>query len=359
MRYIQMHHTVTNHDAIGNDIEIMSKILNEENECYVFAINQVNEKVKYIDEAALEEALKDEDTVLIYHHSVYWEEGYEKIKNAKCKVVFRYHNITPPEFFKDEDEINYEKCVNGLEQTKKLIKEFPDAFWLCASIFNSIDLAGVPKDNIGVCPPFNKIEEWSKKKPDDSILSELNNNGCINILFVGRVVPNKGHLMMLEILRYYKAYYDDNIHLNIIGKFDDNLIKYNALVRQKIEEYDLSDNIEFVGEVTDETLLAYYKGSDLLLVCSEHEGFCVPVAEAQFFSLPIVVLNKSALPETAGEEQLVLDDDIYKYIAAIRLINENKQIKDFLIQKGRDNYNNRFSYEKIKERFLGELEKVR
>lgn len=358
MVFIQMHQTVTNHDAIGNDIELIGRILGENHECYVYAQNKLNKNVEYIDEEKFNEYAQDENNVIIYHHSVLWEEGFAKVKRAKAKVVFRYHNITPEKFFEPYNNFDYLQCANGRKQTLEFIKEKPDSYWFCDSTFNSYDLVGVPKEKISICAPFNKLEEWGKVIPNEEILKELIEDKTKNILFVGRVVPNKGHLMLLDILNCYRNHYGDNIKLRIIGKFFEEIEDYNEIVRNRIEEYGLDDNIEFIGEVNDSTLMTYYLGSDVMLVCSEHEGFCVPVVEAQFFGLPIVALSECAVPETIGSNQVLLSRNIYEYAAAIKVICENADYKKYLEQAGRKNYENRFSFEKIKSIFTSELEKM-
>ena len=59
MRVIIMHETVTNHDAIGNDIELMYGILRERCDCKVFALNQFNRNVAYIDKDEMERIVDD------------------------------------------------------------------------------------------------------------------------------------------------------------------------------------------------------------------------------------------------------------------------------------------------------------
>ena len=88
MKFIQMHQIVAKHDAIGNDIEMINKVLCENNESYVYCELQINKNVEYIDENKMEELIADEDTVIIYHHSAYWENGYEIIKKAKKDFSF-------------------------------------------------------------------------------------------------------------------------------------------------------------------------------------------------------------------------------------------------------------------------------
>ena len=64
-----------------------------------------------------------------------------------------------------------------------------------------------------------------------------------------------------------------------------------------------------MGAVSDAQLAALYRRADLLLVPSEHEGFCVPVVEAFSFDVPVVTRAFGAIPETAGGAALVLPCD--------------------------------------------------
>ncbi len=355
MNYIVMHETVTNHDAIGNDIEIMFNILNETDHCVVYARNRFNDAVKYISEKILEAEIARTDTVLIYHHSVYWEYGFKILQTSKCKIIIRYHNITPASFFQEYNLNHYNQCSKGRELTERMIKEIKNAFWLCDSVYNASEL-NLPEQQIGICPPFNKIEEWDSVIPNENILKQLVESDTINLLWVGRVVPNKGHLQAFEIIHRYCICYDKRIKLRIIGKFDKGLEGYNQKIKGFIREHNISSNVEFIGETSDEDLLAYYLGSDLMLCCSQHEGFCVPIIEAQHFGLPVIALKTTAVSETMGKDQVCLDNDCSMFVAAIRVIMRNKNFYHYLCKKGYDNYDNRFSHTAIKNKFLSELE---
>lgn len=357
MKILIMHETVTSHDAIGNDIELMYKALCQQHDCRVFAINQFNKNVAYIDKDELEKTIGDPRLVVIYHHSVNWEYGFEQLTKVRGKLIIRYHNITPPSFFKEYNDWHYSQCQKGRRLTDTMQSALPKAYWLCDSIFNTQDLGMTSQSRIGVCPPFNKIEEWGAKTPDEGILRDLLESHTVNLLFVGRVAPNKGHMMMLDIVRTYCACYDNNIKLRVIGKFDEGLPAYNDLIISTIQDYGIEDNVEFVGEINDSTLMAYYLGSDIMVCCSEHEGFCVPIIEAQFFGLPIVALDECAVPETLGEEQLCFDKDVPMFVAAIRRIIENVDYRHYLRQIGRQNYMDNYSSASIQKCFLRELEK--
>ncbi|MCI6913975.1 MAG: glycosyltransferase [Lachnospiraceae bacterium] len=343
MKILMMHQTVTSHDAIGNDIEKMYLYLSQDYNCQVFAQNKFNDRVEYIEEKDLVEELSKPENVVIYHHSVYWEMGEALLAQAKCKVVFKYHNITPAHFFEEYNDFHFEQCKKGREQTKRLIENFPTAIWLNDSIYNSKEIEGVPEERKYIVPPFNKVEEWKTKKPNEQLLDQLLTSDEKNILFVSRVAPNKGHLDLVEILRLCLINYGVKFHLRIIGKFDDGLQKYNSLIFNKIKENQLDGYIEFIGEVNDSDLLSYFLGSDVYLSYSKHEGFCVPVIEAQYLHLPVIALDACAVKETMGSEQVTLDEKLENYAAAIELICTDSSVKNYLIAEGEKNFKNRFT----------------
>ena len=351
--FILMHETVKGYDAIGNDIEFMYNIIREKHDCYIYAKHRLNDRLEYIDEDKLDEYLESKETIVIYHHSTYWELGYEKLKSAKGLVIVKYHNITPGAFFEPYNEAYFDQCEKGRELTDTLQKEFPDFVWVSDSEYNSSELNYIKDDRKFICPPFNMIDQWHKAKPDKKILSKLEKSDELNVLFVGRVVPNKGHFMLINILQEYCARYDDKIKLRLVGKFDTAISVYKEIILDLIEKYHLDSKVEFIGEVNDNTLMAYYQGSDVMLCCSEHEGFCVPVIEAQSLGLPVVALRSSAVPDTIGPDQLVFDEDVLEYVAALRYIKEHDV--SALQEAGKINYETNYTYNVIREKFIEQI----
>ncbi|MFI3237859.1 MAG: glycosyltransferase family 4 protein [Lachnospiraceae bacterium] len=358
VKIIIMHQNITMHDAIGNDIEHMYHILFEEHDCRVFGQNQSNTNLSYIDEKTLCEEIKRKENIIIYHHSTYWKLGEEILRKTKAKIIIKYHNITPKEYFLGYDTLAYQQCEKGRNQTDRLISEFPDAIWMCDSSFNAQDLKGVENTRIFIVPPFNNIEQWINTRADEQVIDTLSQNADIKLLFVGRIAPNKGHLKLLDIVQCYRKNYGDNIKLSIIGKFDPNLAGYNQLIIDRIKAYELDGYVEFVGEITDSTLLSYYQASDFYINVSEHEGFCVPLLEAQCLGLPVVALDTTVIPETIGPEQVALGRDEKQFAAAIHALHGNKEYYSFLQQKGKANYNTRFSYEAIKKDFRDVIDRM-
>lgn len=353
MIVVILHQTVARHDAIGNDIEKMYEILMElGKECYVYANNCLNPNVRYIDKKDAEHLISEKGNFLIYHHSVYWEEGENLLDMAECKFVIRYHNITPEMFFQPYNNFHFKQCSMGREQTQRFQRKYTDCIWLCDSEYNAKDLTEVNRERVHICPPLHKIDEWKNCIPDPSILNMLINAEDINLLFVGRIAPNKGHISLIEVLKIYRLNYKRNVKLRIIGKFDDQIKGYNDKLINLIKCYGLEENVEFIGEVTDSTLMSYYLGSDIFICTSEHEGFCVPILEAQSLNLPIIALSVCAVTDTCGKGAVLLGDDLREYAAAIHLMYEEKKFMDFYLQLGKENYESKFCYAKIKEIFL-------
>lgn len=354
-----MHQTITKHDAIGNDMEKMYTILNQYGNAYVYCEYLFNENLNKVEKEQFLGIIDQPNNLIIYHHSSYWEEGEELLKKAKCKIIFRYHNITPESFFEEYNEEYYMKCKLGREQTNTFMKEYTSSLWMSDSVYNTEDL--IYTENICIIPPFHNVENWKNIKPDEEIVKRLIYNDEVSLLFIGRVAPNKAHLEMIEVIRNYVENYDKNIKLYILGKFDEALHKYTKEIKSAIRLYGLEDNIEFIGEVNDSILVSYYLGCDIYLCLSNHEGFCVPILEAQSLNLPVICKDMGALGETLGEEQILLGNNISEYAAAIKIIKDSIEYKDYITMKGYINYEERFNFDinerafkKYLEEYMGE-----
>lgn len=345
-RALLIHGTITTHDAIGNDIAAMYELLSSKYECKCFAINAWNRELEYVDEAGARDIIGDKDALVIFHHSVNWQLIEDMLADYKCKLVIKYHNITPPEFFEPYKESDYLTCKHGREQTKRLLEKFPRALWLADSDYNALDLEG---GDVAVCPPFNKVDEWDSHSPDENLLKSLLYAKTINLLFVGRVAPNKGHLMLLDIVSEYIRRYGDGIKLYVIGKPDAE--KYSMEIMNKIERLNIADNVEFIGEINDSILMAYYLGCDIYMNVSDHEGFCVPIVEAQKLMLPIIAKDSSAVGETLGTNQILLGEDVEEYVEEIHALMNDRDRREQLREWGYKNYQSRFCYDKIASTF--------
>lgn len=358
MKLIIACHILSQYDAIGCDVMAMQRVLREALShipCFLYAQENKNKNVPILSKDMFLSHIGDKNNILILHHGGFWAEADELLQKAKCRIVFRYHNVTPPSFFDPYSESHVYFTQKGAQQTQQYIKNFPAALWLCDSSYNTEEISAVPAKNISIVPPFMGMEEWGNASPKEEILQELLCGAQINLLFVGRIVPNKGYMFLLESLRHYVANFGEDVMLRIIGKWDDQLEGYNQALHQKVVEYNLSDNVQWIGECNDETLVSYYLASDIFVCGSEHEGFCVPIVEAQYFGLPVIAVDSAAVPSTVGENQVLLERNPATFAAAIHVLAGSVRHRQFLRAAGRDNYRKNFQPSVLAEAFISFL----
>ena len=181
----------------------------------------------------------------------------------------------------------------------------------CASLVGRVDLAlGDSEFNrreleaLGFAPtgvlPIAVDTGRITNAPRRPALEKILGDGLINILFVGRIVPNKridDHIRLAEV---YKRYVDSYYRFIFVGRYD-GVPAYYAQVRALIAEYRmLPDRFWFTGPVPDEDLAAFYRWADAYVSLSEHEGFCVPLIEAMAADVPVLAYAAGAVPETLG-----------------------------------------------------------
>ena len=211
--------------------------------------------------------------------------------------VLQYHNITPAHFFAPYDPGLFRLAALGRRELATLVGRVDLA--LGDSEFNRQELEALGFAPTGVLPIAVNTDRITGA-PRRPALEKILGDGLINILFVGRIVPNKrieDHIRLAEI---YKRYVDSYYRFVFVGRYD-GLPRYYAQVRALIAEYRmLPDRFWFTGPVPDDDLAAFYRWADVYVSLSEHEGFCVPLVEAMAADVPVLAYGAGAVPETLG-----------------------------------------------------------
>jgi glycosyltransferase involved in cell wall biosynthesis len=211
--------------------------------------------------------------------------------------VLQYHNITPAAFFAAYDPGLFRLAALGRRELATLAGRVDLA--LGDSEFNRQELASLGFTRTGVMPIAVDTERITGAPPRPA-LERILGDGLINILFVGRIVPNKrieDHIRLAEV---YKRYVDAYYRFIFVGRYD-GVPRYYDQIRALLAQYeDLADRFWFTGPVPDEDLAAFYRWADAYVSLSEHEGFCVPLVEAMAADVPIVAYGAGAVPETLG-----------------------------------------------------------
>ena len=102
-----------------------------------------------------------------------------------------------------------------------------------------------------------------------------------------------------------------------------------------IDELGLTDAVNLAGSVSGAELEAYFRAADVFVCASDHEGFCVPLAEAMGHGVPIVAYGVTAVPETVGGAGLVLrDKSPVPFAAAVGRVLEDATLRAVLAAAG-------------------------
>ena len=127
-----------------------------------------------------------------------------------------YHNITPSEFFEGFDEEAEQSTKTGREQLKKLISVVDCC--ITDSKYNREDLR-----QIGYTCPIHVLPIPFEKKNYEGIevpaVKETLSDGKTNLIFVGRIAPNKKIEDVIRCYQIYKQIYNPNARLILVGGY--------------------------------------------------------------------------------------------------------------------------------------------
>ena len=354
MKIIQLLVTLQRGDAIGNYTLLLHKFLLEQGydtQIYAYNIgNSIDKKTaRNIDQL---KKIKHDD--LIIYHMCEGHEINDFIKKTPAKKIAIYHNTTPPQFF---TEFGTELKAKQ-EYGQKEIAGLRNVFSRCItdSEFNKNDLVemGYEATRIDVLPVIIDFDDY-KKEPDKETRRRYNDE-YVNILFVGRVVPNKKQEDIIRIFAYYHKVINSKSRLFLIGS---PFIKdYDSALKEYIKFLGLEEAVIMPGHSSFQEILAYYSCADIFLCMSEHEGFCVPLVEAMMFDVPIVAYRSTAIPYTLQDSGVIVDGKEPKQIAGLMdFILRNEEYRISVIKSQRERLKE-FEPERLKDLYLESVKKV-
>src|SRR6202011_4191370 len=111
---------------------------------------------------------------------------------------------------------------------------------------------------------------------------------------------------------------------------------YVAALHRYVADLGLAAAARFTGHASDVAVASAYAHADVLVVTSEHEGFCGAVVEAMSVGLPVVAFDRGAVHEVLGEAGvLVSDKDPYALADAIGALLADAPRRDAMSEAGR------------------------
>lgn len=254
--------------------------------------------------------VSDPGNVLIHHFSI----GSRASRVAYAlpdKMVLVYHNITPPEFFIGVHPLLVQLCFMG----RRELRAYRDRCVLALgdSRFNREELDAVGFPRTGVLPVVPSFAHLTGV-PDRRLAASVD-DGWTNILFVGRMIPNKRIDDLIRTFHAYKTQCNPRSRLLLVGSYG-GFDLYFAMLQQLVATLRVPD-VHFLGHVSNEELSAYYDVADVFLCASEHEGFCVPLIEAFHKRVPVVAFAATAVPATMDGGGVLYTDKSPVHVARL------------------------------------------
>lgn len=174
-------------------------------------------------------------------------------------------------------------------------------------------------------------KDFVERKPDFS-------PSGIQLLYTGRVAPNKGIQDVIEALIDLRNR-GVQLSLKVVGPFNTEDEFYQGLVKS-VQKAGIEDKVEFVGYVTaGDKLLSHYRASDLFVMASKSsaEGFPRVLWEAMASSLPIIASRVSGIDKVLeGKAKFFAPGNVTELIKAIEETIEDKEGRNQRIVDARE-----------------------
>ena len=122
------------------------------------------------------------------------------------------------------------------------------------------------------------------------------------ILYVGRLEEYKGVQFLLRAFPKIIATIK-NCQLLIAG--DGN---YKKALISLVDRLKIRNKVYFLGNVTESELIRLYLSSNVLIMPSQYEAFCIVLAEAMACGLPVIATRVGGIPELLGNNRGFLID---------------------------------------------------
>lgn len=330
MRIDQFLPTFTADDAIGNHVLRSREVLQQAGfESRIWAeeiFGQLHHQARsYLDYSSGAD-------VLLYHASTHSGMAEFLLTRPEPLLVY-YHNITPPEYFARWEP----QAAMSMKAARVELRELGGVTQLAMapSHYSEQELINVGYRATALTPLLIDFADY-QRRPNSRAMTRLRKQrerGGAHWLFVGRLAPNKCQHDIIGAFAVYRQLFDPKARLTLIGGVTSDL--YYRALRRLVVELEIEGNVEMLGSVPFDELLAYYRTCDVFVCLSEHEGFCVPIVEAMHFGLPVIGYSAAAVPEAIGDAGLLLrDKDPLMVACAVDRVLADAAVRSRLVKAG-------------------------
>jgi glycosyltransferase involved in cell wall biosynthesis len=241
------------------------------------------------------------DDIVIHHYSIA-SPAVEAFRRSPARKVLIYHNITPDHYFRGFNDDIAAQLASARADLAALLPQ-TDAVW-ADSAFNAEELREMGCREAKVLPLLFAPAEFDLP-PDPRVFNKFS-VPMTNLLYVGRVAPNKRIEDLMFAFTWYHRLLNRQSRLLIVGS-ERSAWRYFIMLRMLASELDVS-NICFECYASPEGLCAYYELADAFVTTSQHEGYCLPVVEAMHKGVPVIARRTGGIPEALGGAGVMYED---------------------------------------------------
>jgi L-malate glycosyltransferase len=257
----------------------------------------------------------------------------DDLRRHPGRKVLLHHNITPPEYFAPWDPEMVRICALGREQVAGLRGDVDLA--LADSEFSRRELEEAGFARTGVLPIFLDFTRY-REPPNPVLLRQLDDERT-NLLFVGRLAPNKRPEDLVRLTSFWKRFVSPAVRLVLVGRFPRRATGeglplrahyFDALQSFAYEEGLTPEEVVFTGHLDHADLLAGYAAASVFVSMSEHEGFGVPLVEAMIMGVPVLARRAAAVSWTLGEGGVTFEGrDLAEVAEMARLLATEGEVR--------------------------------
>lgn len=182
-------------------------------------------------------------------------------------------------------------------------------------------------------------------------------NNVLNLICVANIRRNKGQDYLLKALSFLKGY---DWQLRLIGKIKEESF-YKELCGL-IDEFGLGERVHFKGFLDQKVLIDEYANADIFVLPTLREGYCMAVAEALQFGLPVVASRVGGIPEVIGEEDpasiLIASGDVTALTETIQRLIIDLRLRWTMKEQAHKRAAELPTLEEVCERFYSMLVKI-
>jgi glycosyltransferase involved in cell wall biosynthesis len=197
-----------------------------------------------------------------------------------------------------------------------------------------------------------QIDNWlninkNEKSIENIISSENDNQLCLKLLWVGRIVEWKGTIILVGLAKKLK---EKNLFfsIDIVGEPHLKNSSYYKLLKAEIKNNNLTENFNLVGfKKSSEIFRTKY---DMLIHTSiRPEPFGRVIIEGMYNNVPVLATNLGGPKDiiSNGENGFLYDPtDIQSLFEIVILLSENQLLKKRIIKQAYIDFENKYSGQK-------------